>query len=70
MVLNSLSDEFPHGKIELTTEVGLVQKLDKANAKDSIDRIIEFIPDASSQQNIFIYEMKVRVAPFIAKKEL
>ena len=69
LMLDSLNNNFPFGKIEQTSEVGLVQKIDKPYVKDSIDRIIGFLPTASSQPSLLLYEIKARVAPTTAQQE-
>ena len=68
-MLDSLNNEFPFGKIEQTSEVGLVQKIDNTYVKDSIDRIIGLLPAASSQPKLLLCEMKARVAPTTAQQE-
>ena len=62
-MLDSLKNGLPFGKIEMTSDVGLVQNIDKAFIKDSIDRIIRFLPATSSQLKLLLYEMKARVTP-------
>ena len=52
LMLDSLNNNFPFGKIEQISEVGLVQKVDKKYCKDSIDRLIGYLPTDSTQPKL------------------
>lgn len=69
MVLDLLNNQFPFGKIEQISEMGLVQKVDKSYVKDSADRLIGYLPTNKRHPKFSLYEMKARVAASIAQEE-
>ena len=70
MMLDSLNNQFPFGKFEQISEVGLVQKVDKSYVKDSIDRLIGYLPTNERHPKVLLCEMKAsRVAASTAQEE-
>ena len=69
LIVNSQNNEFPFGKIEQMSEVGLVQKIDKKHVKYSIDRMIGYIPEGESEPKLLLCEMKGRVASTTEQEE-
>ena len=66
---HSVGNQFPFGEIEAISEVGLVQKIDKNFVKDSVDRLIGYIPTGESTPKILLCEMKGRVVSTKAQQE-
>ena len=69
LTLHSNCGQFSFGKIEQVTEVELVKKLDKKYVKDSVDRLIFYLPKDSTEETSLLCEMKVSVVLQIAQQE-
>ena len=70
MMLDSLNNQFPFGKIEHIPEVGLVQKADTIYVKDSVDRLIGYLPKNERHTKLLLCEMKAsRVAASTSQEE-
>ena len=69
LIIDCQNSLYPFGDIEQISEVGLGEKVDKKYVKDSIDRLVGYIPKDKVDEKILLYEMKARVAPNTAQKE-
>ena len=64
-----MNNNFPFGKIQQISEVGLVQKIGKPYVKYLVDRLIGFLPYTTSDPTLLLCGMKARVAPATAQQE-
>ena len=69
LMFDSITNKFPFGKIEQIAEVGLVQKVDNAYVKDSVDCLIGYIPTNSNERKLLLCEMKAQVVSTTAQNE-